>query len=531
MSSAILLGFSILFFTGAYFIYGKFIAGRLAINDSNRMPSKVKQDGVDFMPAKRFILLGHHFASIAGVGPIVGPILGASFGWGPVFLWILFGSVFFGAVHDFTSLIASVRHEGKSIGGIMEYYLGKRAKKMFLVFAWFALILIIAVFAIVIAGTLKAAPQAASSSGIFLIIAVVMGWLLYVKKVNVIPVTIAGVILLYPAISAGTAFPLQFEYNTWIYILLAYIIIASVTPVWLLLQPRDYLNSFLLYIIIIIGVLGVFFNNPAVTQPFFTSFYVKGMGLLFPILFVTVACGAISGFHSIVASGTTSKQIEKESDAKFIGYGGMLIEGVLAVIALVTVASVLNKTGGVPGDIFASGFGVLSASLGIPEQTGRTFASLAISAFALTTIDTTARLGRYTFQEFFEDFKGPAAFLKNKYAATIITVAAASLLAVNKGGTMSIWPLFGAANQMLAALALLTVTAYLSHKGIKNGFVKVPAAVMFVITVTASAFLVFENFKAGKYHLAVIALLLLSAAASIVSDLFLRRKENDCIKP
>ncbi|HRU38446.1 MAG TPA: carbon starvation protein A [Candidatus Goldiibacteriota bacterium] len=530
MQSAILLLLSAVFFIAAYFIYGGWIARKLKINDANKTPAHTERDGIDYMPAPRFVLLGHHFASIAGVGPIVGPIVASQFGWLPVFLWILLGSVFIGAVHDFTSLVASMRHKGKTIGAVMEHYLGPLAKKVFLVFTWFTLVLVIAVFAIVISNTLVATPQAGTSSGLFIVIAVAFGYFVYVKKTPLLPSTVLGVALLLGSVWLGIVYPLSLQYNTWIIILLIYVVIASVTPVWLLLQPRDYLNSFFLYIILAAGFLGVLFYRPTVEIAAFTGFHVEGLGWLFPILFVTVACGAVSGFHSIVASGSSSKQIEKESDSRFVGFGGMLIEGVLAVIALIT-AIMLTKTQyaaiGSPGAVFASGFGTLVSALGIPASSGKTFASLAISAFALTTLDTATRLGRYTLQELFDGKKGVFSdFVSNRFTATFLTVAAASFLAFNKGGTMSIWPLFGSANQMLASLALLTVSAWLAKNAVNSLFARIPAVFMFLVTIAAIGTLIRQNIVAGNLPLTVISCCLMATALFVSVFAFMPGKEK-----
>ncbi len=523
MGGILILFVALAAFITAYFTYGRRISKKLGINREKKTPAHTKGDGVDYVPAKRYILLGHHFASIAGVGPIVGPIVAAQFGWLPVIVWIILGNIFMGAVHDFTSLVASIRHSGKSIGSVMEDYMGTAGKKVFLVFTWFTLVLVIAVFAIVIANTLVDTPAAGTSSGLFIALALIFGYLLYVKKAPIIPVTIAGVILLFMAILAGIKWPLVFDYNAWIIILIIYVFIASVTPVWVLLQPRDYLNSFLLYIILAVGVLGVVFYRPEIRVPAFTGFYIKELGWIFPILFVTVACGAISGFHSIVASGTSSKQLDTEGDAQFIGYGGMLLEGVLATIALIT-AIMLTKSEysaiGAPGAVFASGFGALGSKLGIEASAGKTFAALAISAFALTTLDTAARLGRYTMQEFFEGSTGAGRYFTNRHVATLVTIAAASLLVINKGGTMAIWPLFGSANQMLASLALLTVTAYLAHKSVSNTFVKIPMIIMFIITVSAMGSLVYQNILTEKYLLVFVAVILFITAVYIVAKTF-----------
>ncbi|MBN2755223.1 MAG: carbon starvation protein A [Candidatus Goldbacteria bacterium] len=509
-------------FITAYHTYGRWIARKFKIDYTKKTPAHEHRDGVDFEPAKRYVLLGHHFASIAGVGPIVGPIAGAMFGWLPVFLWIILGNIFMGAVHDFASLVVSVRNGGKSIGGLMEEYLGKAGKRVFLVFTWLALVLIIAVFTIVVANTFTAYPQVATASGAFMLIAVLFGYAVYVKKTPVFISTVIGVVLLLGAIAFGGIFPVKFTYTVWVIILFAYIFIASVTPVWILLQPRDYLNSFLLYMIIIAGFIGVIVYRPEISLPAFTGFNVKNVGYMFPILFVTVACGAISGFHSIVASGTVSKQLDSKKDMQFVGYGGMLLEGMLAVIALITAAMLtqqnymLSLSVGKPEEIFIKGIAAFTVKMGLPFEAGVSFCALVISAFALTTLDTAARLGRYTFQELFEVKKTNNPVLGNMYVATIITVGVAALFAFNKSGTMAIWPVFGSANQLLACLALLAVTAYFAKRKENNLFVKIPAVFMFLVTISAIAFLMAKNFTAKNYPLAVLSFLLLATAVYVV---------------
>ncbi len=327
----------------AYKLYGGFITKRLEVNNSKETPSHTMYDGVDYCPAKAPVLLGHHFASIAGAGPIVGPVIAAGFGWLPVYLWVVFGAIFIGGVHDYASIVASVRHQSKSIGFIIQSYIGVNGKKLFLIFAWATLILVIAVFTIIVADTFTHIPSAGTSSILFMLLAVLFGIALYRLKVPLWIATTIGVILLFLSIPAGNLFPIQLSAFSWQLLLLGYIFIASVTPVWILLQPRDYLNSFFLYALMIGGLVGVFFASPSINIPAFSSFSLNKVGYLFPALFVTVACGAISGFHSIVASGTTAKQLNKESDGKIIGYGGMLIEGLLAVLSLIAVASMVNK--------------------------------------------------------------------------------------------------------------------------------------------------------------------------------------------
>lgn len=506
----------------AYRLYGGFLIKRLEVNNSKPTPSHTMNDGVDYYPAKSPILLGHHFASIAGAGPIVGPVIAAGFGWVPVYLWVLFGAVFIGGVHDFSSIIASVRHQSKSIGFIIQSYIGNSGKKLFLLFSWATLILVIAVFTIIVADTFNQIPTSATSSVLFIMLAILFGFAIYRLKVPLIIGTIAGVILLFLCIAAGNYFPIQLSTLSWQLILFAYIFTASVTPVWILLQPRDYLNSFFLYALMSGGLIGVFFAAPTINIPAFSSFSLDKVGYLFPALFVTVACGAISGFHSLVGSGTTAKQLDKETDAHLVGYGGMLLEGLLAVLSLTAVASMVNKEF---IDILVNKGPVAAFSLGVARflnaipflnisvSTGQTFAALAVSAFALTSLDTATRLARFMFQEFFESKNQSEAksIFQNRFIATGITVAVGAALTFS-GQTMSIWPVFGSANQLLAALALLALTAWVAY--LKKGylFVMIPMLFMFAVTLTSLAMLSYTNFTATNYTLAVISLLLFALA-------------------
>lgn len=517
--SAILFAIAIILFILSYFTYGKYIKNILIINDKNKTPAHLKQDGIDYTPANRFILLGHHFASIAGVGPIVGPILGATFGWLPAVLWIILGSIFIGAVHDFTSMVISIRKQGKTIGSIIEDFLGSEGKKVFLIFTWFTLILVIAVFTIVVSNTFVAHPEAGTASILFILLAMVFGYSIYKLKINIGIATIIGIIFLFICIWLGLNFPIKLSYNSWLLILIIYIFIASITPVWILLQPRDYLNSFMLYMLLLGGIIGVFVYRPEMKLEAFRGFYSQELGWLFPVLFVTIACGAISGFHSLVSSGTTSKQIDKETDAQFIGYGGMLLEGVLAILSIITAIMLTRSeyTEAIknPISLFSNGMGILLHTIGIPVTVSVSFAALAISAFALTSLDTSARIGRYTFEEFFDDFNIP--FLKNRLLSSLITVGVGALLALNKGGAMSIWPLFGSANQMLASLALIAATAYFINKHIQNKIVLIPAIIMFTITITALASLIYKNYLSHNWTLVIIGLILFITAAYIIT--------------
>lgn len=524
-SLTLLLVSAVVLFIG-YVCYGGYLAKKWGIDDSRKTPAHTKYDGIDYVPAKSPVLLGHHFASIAGAGPIVGPIQAAVFGWIPVALWVLIGSIFFGGVQDFGSLFASIRHEGKSIGEIIEFNMGKRGKKLFALFAWLTLVLVVAAFANIVADNFVSTPQAASASIFFMILAIIFGIAVYRFKMPLVPATIIGVILLFGCIYLGFLFPIALSKQTWIVLLMIYIFIASVTPVWILLQPRDYLNSYLLYAMIIGALLGIVILRPEIQMDGFVGFNVNGQ-YLFPVLFVTVACGAISGFHSLVGSGTSSKQLYKESDAKKIGYGAMLIEGLLAIVALITVAYISNKQfgnllgNGGPVNVFSEGIANFMVSFGIPFEAGKTFTSLAISAFALTSLDTATRLGRFIFQEFFDTNdlnpkesakKNP---LTNMYVSTTITVVCSGLLAVM--GYEKIWPIFGSANQLLAAIALMAIAIWLYNS--KRGFKEfiIPIVFMFIVTIVSLCF----NIKANigvNYALVIIAVLLLMLALILIKE-------------
>lgn len=536
MNSLTLLLVSALILFIGYVFYGGYLAKKWGIDDNRKTPAHTKYDGVDYVPAKSPVLLGHHFASIAGAGPIVGPIQAAIFGWIPVALWVLIGSIFFGGVQDFGSLFASIRHDGKSIGEIIEVNMGKKGKKLFALFAWLTLVLVVAAFANIVADNFVSTPQAASASILFIFLAILFGIAVYRFKMPLILASIIGVVMLFGCIYLGFLFPIVLSKQTWIVLLMIYIFIASVTPVWILLQPRDYLNSYLLYVMIIGALLGIVILRPEIQMDGFVGFSVGGQ-YLFPVLFVTVACGAISGFHSLVGSGTSAKQLYKESDAKKIGYGAMLIEGLLAIVALITVAYISNKQfgdlleNGGPVNVFSEGIANFIASFGIPFGIGKTFTSLAISAFALTSLDTATRLGRFIFQEFF-DTNGlsnkeatKSNPLSNMYVSTTITVICSGLLAVM--GYEKIWPIFGSANQLLAAIALMAIAIWLanSNKGFKEFII--PIIFMFIVTIVSLCF----NIKANigvNYTLVVIAVLLLVLALILIKEAvtFIRKNKK-----
>ena len=521
MSSLVLIIGSIVVFLVGYVTYGGYLAKQWGVDPTIKTPAHEMNDGIDYVPTKPAVLLGHHFASIAGAGPINGPIQAAIFGWVPVFLWIVLGSIFVGGVHDYGSLFASVRHKGKSIGEVIHANMGKKGMMLFSIFAWLTLLLVVAAFTNIVASTFASVPAAASSSLMFIVLAIVFGYLVYRKGVSLKIGTIFGVIILFLCVYLGYIFPIQLSLNTWIIILMVYIFAASTAPVWILLQPRDYLNSFLLYAMIAGAVIGIVIFNPSVQLPAVTGFNVNGQ-LMFPMLFVIVACGAISGFHSLVGSGTTSKQVDNEKDTKLIGYGAMLIEGVLAVIALITAAYVSNTEltellKGGPVNVFSSGVGTFMSKFGIPFDIGKSFVALAVSAFALTSLDTATRLGRFIFQEFFDDpEKEKPSVLTNMYVSTAITVLIGGYLAA--GGYARIWPIFGSANQLLAALSLLAIAVWLKKVGRNYHMLTIPMIFMLVVTLTALVLLIKSNLAAGNYILVVFPVLLFILAIILAKE-------------
>lgn len=531
MQLSYLIVFSAIVLIGAYFTYGKYVFKKLKISNKNPAPSHTHQDGVDYIPSKPFVVLGHHFASIAGAGPIVGPIIAVTFGWIPAVIWILVGGIFFGAVHDVGSMVASMRNGGKSIGVIIQNNIGKTGKQLFIVFSFATLILVISVFTDIIAKTFVSNPEVASASILFIILAIIFGIVNRItahKKHAFAIISVIGAVLIYFFVYLGTRIPLSLDFNIWIYLLLIYAFLASVTPVSMLLQPRDYLNSFLLYGLILSAVVGIFVANPTIAMDNSVTVSPKNLGFIFPVLFVTVACGAISGFHSLVASGTTSKQIDKEEDTKIVGFGGMLIESFLAIIAVGAVVVIsrsdyvtkLSDQGPVP--LFAEGLGTIITSLGIPVGLAIGFVALTVSAFALTTMDTCTRLARFTLQEYFEDVKGPVGetMSKNRYVSTAVVVVL-SILLLQSGGFATLWPIFGSANQLLAALALLSIAVWLIKKNVNATFVTIPMFFMFTVTLTSLGLFAWQNFQNKTYVLSIVSVILF--VLSVVLILFARK--------
>lgn len=513
MSAILLILLAIVIFIVAYLTYGRYLAKQWGIDPRNTTPAHELEDGVDYCPAKTPVLLGHHFSSIAGAGPVNGPIQAAFFGWIPVFLWIVIGGIFFGAVQDFGSIFVSIRHKGKSLGEVIEENIGHKCKVLFTVFAWLVLLLVIAAFADIVASSFACAEgvtglfpgavegtangSVAMASILFIPIAIGFGFVVYRKNAPMAVASAVGVLLLATCVAIGLVCPVNLPKSFWLGFVFVYIMIASVTPVWILLQPRDYLSSFLLYFMIIAAIAGIVVSNPSIATPAFVGFHV-GSQYLFPTLFITVACGAVSGFHSLIGSGTTSKQLDNEKDALAIGYGSMLIECVLAVISLIAIG-VLSTNGAIPEGmasptvVFASAISGFFASIGFSSgavTATYTIIALAVSAFCLTSLDTGTRLGRFMFQELFSGKDGNKNILSNMYVATIITAICGFVLCL--AGYQNVWPLFGACNQLVAVPAFLAVAVYLGKKGKNNKMLYFPMIFMLCATV-CSLILSFKN--------------------------------------
>ncbi|MGF6907380.1 carbon starvation CstA family protein [Fusobacterium sp. PH5-44] len=529
MNGMLLLIVSMAILGAAYLTYGKWLSKQWGVDPNKKTPAHELNDGIDYVPAKAPVLMGHHFSSIAGAGPITGPIQAAVFGWVPVFLWIMIGGIFFGAVHDFGALFASIRNKGQSIGEVIANSMGAKSKKLFIIFSYLTLILVVAAFASIVANTFKAtivnnavdiaasAPNArtATISILFILIAIIFGFLVYRRNASLTLSTIMGVAGIVVCMVIGFNFhPIYLSYDVWMIIVGIYILIASVTPVWILLQPRDYLSSFLLYFMMFVAFVGVVgsgvMGHGQMDIPAFTGFYnalspaknklgenLPGLGYMFPALFVTIACGAISGFHSLVGSGTSSKQLDREQDALPIAYGGMLIECALAVISICAVGFIWkNYSSGetvVPTQVFAVGISKMVATVPFLKGTESVVFSmlvLTVSTFCLTSLDTATRLARYMFQEFWlepgedpKSVKGIRSMLTHPFVSTIITVILGVSLGLN--GYQKIWPLFGAANQLLAALGLLAVATWLGKLGRNNKMFFIPMTFMMLVTITS----------------------------------------------
>lgn len=500
----------------AYILYGRWIAKKWGVDPKRKTPAYEQRDGVDYEPAPKSVVFGHQFSSIAGAGPINGPIQAAMFGWVPVLLWVLIGGVFFGAVQDFSAMYSSVRNKGRSIGYIIEKYIGKTGKKMFLLFCWLFCILVVAAFADIVAGTfmgftvtegvksanITANGAVATTSIMFIVFAVVLGLVLKYTKLPTAVNTLIAIVMLVASIIIGLKLPVFLSLDVWHIFVFIYIFVASVVPVWILLQPRDYLNSYLLVAMIVAAIVGVFVANPKINLPAFIGFEVDG-NYLFPILFVTIACGAVSGFHSLVSSGTASKQIKNEKDMLPVSFGAMLLESMLAVIALIAVASFASGEAAAqgwntPAQVFAGAVAGFLTTLGLPSNIVYTLITLSISAFALTSLDSVARVGRLSFQELFLDdsitdknMGKVRKVLTNKYFATAITLILAFGLTLV--GYKNIWALFGASNQLLSVFAFLACAVFLKRSKKIRWFMYIPLGAMLAVTFTALGMTIYKK--------------------------------------
>lgn len=514
MNGLLLLGLSALILVVAYLFYGRYLVKTWGIDPKATTPAVAKEDGTDFVPTNKWSVFAHQFSSIAGAGPVTGPVMAMMFGWLPAFLWVIVGGVFFGAVQDFGALYASVKTEGKSMGQIIEKYIGRKGKKLFFLFCWIFTLIVIAAFADMVAGTfngisadgVKLAPNASAASISILYVFVAMAFGLFLKKVKLegLPKVILGIALIIAMLALGIMFPVYATKTTWIYVVFVYIFFASVTPMWLLKTPRDYLTTFLFIGMIVAAVIGVFVSNPTITTPAFVGFKSASGSYIFPTLFVTIACGAVSGFHSLVSSETSSKLVENEKDMLQVGYGSMLLESLLAILVIVIVGALPNlKASGVldstlanmaladtatPFTKFSAGVTGLVAQIGLPQSWGLCIMTMFVSALALTSLDAVARISRMSFQEFFEVEEGqePSSLVKvltNKYVSTIISLVCGYLLSL--GGYVNIWPLFGSANQLLAAMVLISLAVFLKVTGRKGFMLYIPMVLMFIVTMTA----------------------------------------------
>ena len=518
-----------------YFGYAKWLEKTWGIDLKRPTPAVSKNDGKDFSPASRWTVFAHQFTSITGAGPVTGPIIAAMFGWLPALLWMMVGGVFFGAVQDFAALYASVKNGGRSIGMIIEDYVGRTGRRLFLLFCWLFTLLVIAAFCDMVANTFNGFSKtgaelmpnaaAASISLLYMFVAVLFGLYLKYCKPSAGVQFVVGVVLMVAMLAVGIAFPIYADALTWRYVVFAYLFAASVMPMWLLKTPRDYLSMFLLIGMIVCGVAGVCIQNPTINMPAYVGFTVKNMDL-FPILFVTVACGAVSGFHSLVSSGTSSKMVASEGDMRLVGYGSMCVEVVLGVVSLIVVCAAANNgvlPAGTPFQTFShSVASFLTTIFGVPQQIAACILTMCVSALALTSVDAVARIGRMSLQELFTPSEGEEKnavqkLFTNTVFSTVLTLLGGYALCI--AGYMSIWPLFGSANQLLSALVLTGLAVFLKSTGRKGWMLYGPMAIMFVVTMTAlieQIIKIFGAISAGNFVLMVHGLQLVVAVALIV---------------
>lgn len=517
-----------------YRFYARWLENTWGVDPNAKTPAQLKNDGNDYVPTSKWTVFSHQFTSITGAGPVTGPIIAAMFGWLPATLWMIFGCIFFGAVQDFTALYASVKNGGKSMGMMIEQYIGRTGRQLFLLFCWLFTLLVISAFCDIVANTFNGFTAqgteimpnaaAASISILYMFVAVAFGLYLKYRKPSGTEQLIVGIVLMVLMLWIGIANPIYADAVTWRYVVFAYLFCAAVMPMWLLKQPRDYLSMFLLIGMILGGVIGVFIKNPEINMPAFVGFEVKGLDL-FPMLFVTIACGAVSGFHSLVSSGTSSKMIANEKDMRLVGYGSMCVETVLGVVALIVVCAAATDgvlPSGTPFQLFSNSIAsFLTEIFGLPTDVSACIMTMCVSALALTSVDAVARIGRMSLQELFTPPEGVEKnsvqkLFTNPVFATILTLVLSYLLCL--AGYMSIWPLFGSANQLLSALVLTSLAVFLKATGRKGWMLYVPMTIMFCVTMTAlgmSVWRIFGTISAGTFVFMVDGLQLIIAVALI----------------
>ena len=537
MNGAILLLIAAACFLGGYFLYARKLERLLGIDPKRPTPAHTKGDGVDYVPAHPAVLFGHHFATIAGAGPIVGPVLAAEFGWASVAIWVVLGCIFIGAAHDMITMFLSVRHDGESIGSVIGTFLGSPGRLMFLLVSWSGLVLLVAEFTRQIVGTFIADPAVATASLLFIAEAVAFGLCVYRFRMSVLVASLVFVPLMFASVWIGNAYPLDLVKlfglspdavrTVWTVVLIAYCFLASTCPVQFLLQPRDYLNSYLLYAMMLMGFLGVFVAHPVLHIDAFAGFSVVGRSgmtdLLFPFLFVTVACGACSGFHALVASGTSSKQIANERSIRPVAYGGMLLEGVLAIIAVIGVAGTyMSQKEYVsaiqsmePVQMFAATIAGFCCKVGIPQRAAEGFMLLSVAAFLMTSVDSSTRLARFTWQELMPSKDG---FFHNLYVGTAAVCAVVVALLLGSPETArQLWTLFASTNQMLASLTLLTATLWFYRNKKPCRMTAVPMTLMFVVSSWALASILVSSASAGQWVRLFASVFLLALAVGIIA--------------
>ncbi len=523
-------------FAAGYFIYSRFIGERIFQLDPDfETPAHTYEDGVDYVPTNRWVLWGHHFTSVAGAAPIVGPAIGVIWGWLPAFLWVTLGTIFFAGVHDAGALWASIRNKGDSIGALTETVVGKRARSLFMIVIFLLLLMVNAVFAIIIAGLFVDVPSSVIPAWFVIAVALSIGWLLYRKGVPLLWPSLIALVLLYGSMFVGEVVPVSLPDGVvagleapavWVIILFVYAAIASLLPVWLLLQPRDYINGIQLFVGLAIFFGAVMLANPTVVAPAYNTAVPDDVPPLLPLLFVTIACGAISGFHGLVSSGTTSKQLNKESDVRFVGYLGSVGEGALALAAIVACTAGFATmaewesyydtfaAGGIPAFVQGGG-GIISEGLGLPVGFSETLLAVMAVLFAATTMDTGVRLQRYIVQEWGRIYRIPA--LTGRGVSTVVVVVLCLALAFGAGdeagtGGLVIWPLFGTTNQLLAGLTLLILSVLLMKLGRAVVYTLAPMVFLLFMTVLALLVQLADFWRAGDYFLLFLDLVILGAA-------------------